>query len=126
MESGADVDADPLDGPADLRRRLDRPSRTVESREESVADVLDLATVESLHDRPGHRVVLVQHLTPARVAAPNRVFGRSDDIREQDRGEHPVGGCFRACAGDEFLHLCYYRLDVAGVRVMIVAGQLDV
>ena len=75
---------------ADGRSAMNRSSGPIERRQDPVADGLDFVAAEPLYLASCDPVMLIEEVVPTRVAEFRRQSGRADDIREQDRGEHPV------------------------------------
>jgi hypothetical protein len=65
-----DLDAKAADGVADPDGRTDRPGRTIEDREESIAGGLNLTTTEAVELVADEAVVTPQKLAPRAVTDP--------------------------------------------------------
>ena len=72
------------------RRTLERARGAVERRQQAVTRGYDLAPAESLELGSNGDEVLGEELPPASVAESGRRLGRFDDVREQQRREHPA------------------------------------
>jgi hypothetical protein len=97
----------------------DRSCRSVESDQEPVAGVFDLAALESRDFLAGDVVVAPEQLPPLAIAdfgcAPCRVH----DVREHDRGQNPVRGMLVSMPGEELLDLIDDRLCVTDGRPVV-------
>jgi hypothetical protein len=69
--------------------------------------------------------MLAQRPTPCCIAELSGQTGRTDDVGEEDRREHPVGLEQRADAGQEALDLRHDRVLVARPDEVVDAGQFD-
>ena len=67
----------------------------------------------------------LEQVAPAPVAEPRRELRRADDVREQDRREHPIRLLGLARAGDELPDLRDGAIGVEPGQV-VAAGQFDV
>jgi hypothetical protein len=67
-------------------------------------------------------VVAREQLAPTLVTQLRGPFRRSDDVREQHRGEDPVGVWSAAHPRQELLYLVQDLVLVADPRKVIVAG----
>src|SRR5437588_12042178 len=89
VEAYADVESQPLDRIGDRASTADSPGRPVESGEESVAGGVDLPAAGAGQLAPDQRVVLLEQLSPRRVADLDRSNRGVDDVAEKDGAENP-------------------------------------
>ena len=92
MQSGAHGEIQWPDAFDDRLRAPDRASGAVEGGEEAVARRIDLASVEARELATNGGVVLLHEIAPATVSDLRRALRRSDEIGEENRREHPIGG----------------------------------
>ena len=78
-------------GVAQCDRATDRPTRTVERREDAVASGLDQTSGVLFDNGAGDDIVTVQQVAPGPIAERRQMLGRSDEVGEQDRSERTVG-----------------------------------
>jgi hypothetical protein len=69
---------------------LDGPGWAVEGSEESVANRLDLSTLEALELPPDHGVVTLETVAPGAVSESARLGRGVDDVGEEHRGKNPI------------------------------------
>lgn len=123
VQTGADLDAQAA-GAVDHRPgTADSARRPVESREEAVPRLLHFPTAERLDLRAHQRVMPREQIAPGPVSELGRAAGRVDDVGEQDRREDAIGLAGLACPRQELLNLVGDRLDVAGHRQVVGAGE---
>src|SRR6478672_625522 len=108
----------------------DRPSAThcssgtVERCEEPIACRVDVRAAVSLDLGFSQLVVASQDLLPRGVPESGRQLRRSDDIGEQDRGEHTVDILHMSLSGQELLDLVKHRVLVRAPGFVISSWQL--
>jgi len=68
---------------------------------------------------------MIQKVSPSAVAELGRASGRVDDVREQQRRQHPIGVGPRSDAGEELLDLADQLIDALGIGELIGTRQLD-
>src|SRR5205085_11676820 len=103
---------------------VNRTRRSVEHREGAVAGCLDQLPAEPLDLPTDQLVVRLQQRGPGTVAELRCPLGRSNQIREQYRGQHTCAARLGTHAGEERLDLVKKHLHIAGVPNMIGARQL--
>src|SRR5215210_148919 len=91
VQAGPDLEVERPHALHDRARAPHCTSGAVEDREEAVAARVDLAATKTRQLTPHHGVVILQNVTPATVANLDGVLRGADDIREENRGEYPVG-----------------------------------
>jgi hypothetical protein len=90
VQADAHVEPELAHGLGDRTSALDRPGRTVEGCEETVAGRIHFLAAEP-DQLPAHQLVVAQQkLSPGPVAERRRPLGRADDVGEKDGGQHPV------------------------------------
>src|SRR5205823_7146036 len=114
-----DLEAEPPDGVDDRGRAADRTRRAVEGRKEAVARGVLLLTTEAVELAPDERVVPLEQLTPGTIAHLCRLRARTDDVGEEDGGQHGVRDLRRRLTRDEALDL--FR-DLRGEQAAPVVG----
>jgi hypothetical protein len=68
-----------------------RPSRAIESSQETITGSIDLATTMTFKLLAYSVVVMTKKLFPSTVTNFRRKLGGADDIREEDSGEYAIG-----------------------------------
>ena len=105
MKARAHVEADAAHVFDDRARAPDCSRRPVEGGEETIAGSVDLDSSKALEVATDHLVVTLEQIAPAAVAKLTCSIRRTDDIGEQDRGEHSIRGDGLTDAGQELLDL---------------------
>jgi len=101
-------------------------ARTVEGREEAVAQGLHLASAET-HQLASHRCLMRgEQFAPARIPELRRSLRRAGDVREHQRREHAVGLGDRTGAGQELLDFPEHGFRVTCPGEMVDPRKLDV
>ena len=95
VHARADLDPEVADRCTDRLSTPDRTGRTVEGREESVAGGIHVAASVTFDLHASPLVVTGEDRTPLGVAHRAELLRRSDDVGEQDGGEHTVEICRR-------------------------------
>ena len=125
MDAGAHLESDCARAGTDRERRPHRSGRTVEGCQHAVADPLHppaaVARQLSLDQPP----VLAEQLTPPTVPELGCAVGRSDDVGEEDRREHPVANRGRGTSRDELLDLVDHRVLISRDEQMVRARKLN-
>lgn len=71
------------------------------------------------------KVVSLEQLLPGRVAQAAHTFCRSDDIGENNSGQHAIVMGRRPDSGEELLYLINDHIPVADVRQVVGARKCD-
>jgi hypothetical protein len=98
---------------------------TVERCEEPVAGGVDLSAAVPAEEAPNGGVMPPDDLVPPAVAQAGCSLGRSDDVREQDRGKGAGLSMADRASDDEPLALIEQAARVAQERPPILPVQLD-
>jgi hypothetical protein len=83
VKPGPHLEAERLDGFADVEGALDGRGGGVEDGEEAVSRRIDLAATVTAQCRPNGLVMLLDEITPGAIAQLRRQLGRPDDVREE-------------------------------------------
>ena len=126
VEAGAHVQTERLEVLANGERALDRSSRSVERRQEAVANCLHLGAAVAVELATHRRVVTVEQLAPGSVAELAGPLRGVDDVGEEHCRQHAIGGRALAHAGEELLDLVHDVVAPARcVRQRVAAGEHD-
>jgi hypothetical protein len=87
--AGSDLDGKRPNRVHDRLSAADRPSRSIEGREEPVARRVHFDTAVSADDRASERVVAFQQRTPGLVSEISGSARRTHNVGEHHRGERP-------------------------------------
>src|SRR5436305_15194091 len=91
VQAGSDLDPQLGDLAAYGRCALDATRRSVERREEPVAGRIQFPPAMPGQLTANERMVALDDLPPPCVAHLRQASRRIDDVREEDRRQHPVG-----------------------------------
>jgi hypothetical protein len=103
MQSRADFDAQRSNLFGNRARAAYSACRSIESGQNAVASRLDFMSAEAIEVASDCGVMSIKQIAPTAVAECSRFLGRSNDIRKENRSEHPIDDDRRAHAGQEFL-----------------------
>jgi hypothetical protein len=120
METGSDLQPNGFNAVSDSARASDRPRRTIEDGQETVACRVDLLPSEVMKLGAYDLVMGAQQLAPPAVTLPLGTLGRADDVGEQHRGKDSVYLDWRALTGQELADLLDRR--VRGEEEKISSG----
>ena len=95
VDPGAQLDAEPGGGDAQLLGADDRRRRGVERHQEAVAAIGQHPAAGLVDGLVDDLVVALEQLSPPRVTEPGEVLGRADDVGDQQRLVEPTGGRVR-------------------------------
>ena len=113
---GPDLEPDAVHRIHDGTGATDRPSGTVEGRQEPISRGVDLHTAERTELPPDETVVSFQELLPCLITDGAGSVGGAHDVGEQDRGQDPVVVRQRSNTRQELLDLFDDGIRVADVR----------
>ena len=125
VQSSADFDPELRDSVANIASATDCASRSVESRNEGIANGIDLASVETRQLLSYQSVMLFEKLQPAAITPIHDRLGRADNVGEEHRGEHAVGLTGRLDSGQQFLDFVDNRVPSLRPPGMIHARHFD-
>ena len=127
VQAGAHLQAEPSHFGLGRPGAADRTAGSVEGREESVPERLDLLAAMALELAPHHTVMGGHQVSPAAVAQLGGLARGVDDVGEHDGGQHPLGLAGRGGAPEQRLDLVQDVLSPRRARPpeVIGAGQLD-
>lgn len=127
MNPGAHLNSQRSDSVTHRSSTADRPRRTFEHSEETIAERLDRPTPVALDLDADDLVVAFDQCPPALVSHLGGSLCRGDDVGEQDRRQGTIGVAPVTGAGQELLDLVDDRLPVPDPDEVIPAwedGQL--
>src|SRR5262245_8545831 len=108
-----------------LERKADGARRPVERREETVTGRPDLLAAVSRDRRPDGLVVAREEITPRALADARRGRRRADEIREDQREEHPLADPDRRRPGPQTLPLERHERLVAEDPAVVPRGDVE-
>jgi hypothetical protein len=99
VDASPDLKAERLDSVGNGPRTADRASRSIEARKKTVACRIDFATSMTLELLSNCKMMLAKEILPSPIPDLRGLFGRVNNIREQDGGKNPVrlGPAARPC-----------------------------
>ena len=95
VDAGAQLDAEPGRGNAQLLGADDRRPRGVERHQEAIAPIGQHPAAGLVDGLIDDLVVALEQLSPPRVTQPRQVLGRADDVGDQQRLVEATGGRVR-------------------------------
>jgi hypothetical protein len=130
VKTSAQLEAELADAVADGAGTANRPCRAVKAGKEAVAGSVNFFAPEAAELPPNRCVMGQQQLTPGTIAKLRSLCSRSDDIREQDRGEHSIWFSFIAIPRlerflQELLELAEEPILIPERRPEISAGKFN-
>ena len=91
VDAGPDLQVELRDRGIDRASARDGTGRAVERGEDPVTRRLHEAAAVRRDLFGGDGIVVVEHATPRLVADRHGLLGRSHDVGEEHRGQHPLG-----------------------------------
>src|SRR5262249_2917919 len=125
VKAGTDVDPERAHAVTNRRRAPHGASRPVEARKKAVARRVNLAAAKPRQLTPRPVVIAFEEVPPTAVSELRRSLRRSDDVDEENRGEHAVVLGNGPGARQEFLDLVEDGVLVAEVWVIVLPRKLD-
>ena len=95
VDAGAQLDAEPGRGDAQLLGADDRRPRGVERDQKAIAPIGQHPAAGLLDGLIDDLVVALEQFSPPRVTQPGQVLGRADDVGDQQRLVEATGGRVR-------------------------------
>jgi len=90
VQTGPHGQADLLGSRPKGERASDRPARSIECRQDSIAGILDQIAAVFFNHLPGKMVVSVERSPPGQVAHRSRTARRIDNIGKKHRRQDPI------------------------------------
>lgn len=105
MHARPDLHAKSCDGVFDRQGALHGPSRTVKRCKETISGIVDLVALKTTEFATDEAVMSIQKVVPFSVAHLDRMFGRIDDVGENNRCKNAIKHRDRFDASEKLLNL---------------------